>query len=225
MPDPAPYCSIDDARGAGVPDTLDDAAVTAKIMLAMRYIDLVTGLWFNKRTLTLQLDGNDKPSLPLPAPLLAVTSLTMSGQVVAPTSYVNRNQRELEDFYDPRLEWVALPLRYERAFGIGPYGSGAAYMQVWAWGQRNIEIAGDWGFVEPDDSTPALLGRGCALLAANLSRAGDDRFNTYLQSERFGNYAYDYGASARSQGVLLTGDVEIDGIIATFTRVPAMALA
>jgi len=220
------YAEVAQVRALGVTvDAANDDTVSLWLKAASRYIETATGgFWFEKRTLTLQLDGNDQPVLELPAPLLSATSVKVFNVVVQPGSYVIRNQRELQDFWWPRIEWVALPLRMERAFGTGgPFGQRAGFWNAWTWGQRNIEIAGDWGFVEEDFSTPALITRACAQLAANLTRKGDDRFSLYLDAETFGNYRYEYGE--RGQGDLITGDVEVDQVIAMYRRAPTVGAA
>lgn len=220
----AVYAAVQEVRDEGVTVAqASDPRVTTLLELASRYIDRVTGLFFEKKTAqTYKLDGPGTVILELPAPALTLTSVKADNIIVTITDLVNYNRRppEFDDYLWPRLEWRSELLRLERA--LGPLRK-----PVWPRGNQNIEVVGDFGYVEPDNTTPLLIKRACVLIVAHLAQpaasvAGREaRRRHLLRSESIAGYGYTLAELAT--GGNLTGDPEVDGILTAFTRAPAMA--
>lgn len=224
----AAYATVEDVREEGITASeASDDRVSALIQLASAYIERVTGFWFDRRNAqTFLLDGSGTPILELPQPPIQISAVKVDGVVVDPDRYVVHNRRETDDQWYPRLEMKSgLITRLERAmFG----GGGIDYRAVWGRGQLNVEVTGDFGFVEPDDSTPPLIRRATVLLVVGLARpvataATDQRQRGRIRSESFGNYSYTLADIAN--GANLTGDPEIDAILVHYRRVPTVTAA
>jgi len=220
------YATPADLREQGLADTISDVQAQRALEAASRTIDRITGFFFELRQAqTYALDGDGTPVLELPAPCITLTSVTVYGQVVDLVALVNRNRppEVADDFWYPRLEWMGLVTRLERAFG-------ARHTAAWAVGAQNIVVVGDFGFVvdsvAPSGSKvpPPEIQQACIKLAQILLQpveAGDSgasRLERYLQSEKIGNYSYSYGAAGGGGMEGLTADPEIDAILARYTR-------
>ena len=78
------YASLAQARAEGV--TTQQAGDTRLQVLldnASRYIDTVTGLFFEPRTRTLRFSGNGEIWLALPAPVITLTGVTLDDGALA----------------------------------------------------------------------------------------------------------------------------------------------
>lgn len=218
------YATVADVRAEGLTAAeADDARVEALLDLVSAYIERVTGVWFDRRVgLTMRLDGSGSPVLELPQPPVTVTEVRVDGAVLAADRYVIRNRPETDDRWYPRLELVSGPVtRLERA-RLG----GTAWRPVWPRGEQNIEVVGDWGFVEADGSTPPLIRRAAVLLVLGLGRPAwsgrAERRGARIRSETLGQYSYTLDALAG--GANLTGDPEVDAILLHYRR-PAVVVA
>lgn len=229
------YATVADMRAQGAELTFDDARVGDALEWASRTIDRLTGLFFEKRTAqTYLLDGDGSPILQLPAPCLTLTSITVDGDVVALANVVNRNRTPdyADDYWYPRLEWKSsATLRLERAFGPGRRSG-------WWYGEQNIEVKGDFGFVVDSVSptglkvTPPAIVRACLMLAAlglddtASSDSEGSRQDRFLQSESIGNYSYSFGGGGAGSGnAAMTGDADIDAILLQYRRAALMGTA
>lgn len=223
------YASLAALRAQGAPLTFDDARCTDALEWASRTIDRLTGLFFEKRAAqTYALDGDGTPILELPAPCLTLTSIAVDGYAVDLTHVVNRNRSSsyADDYWYPRLEWKSSLLRLQRAFG-------PSTRAVWALGEQNVVVAGDFGFVVDSVSPtglkvpPPAIVRACLMLAEmglqNLASAtgAQDRQGRFLQSESIGNYSYSFGGGGGGNAAM-AGDAEIDAILLQYRRAPAM---
>jgi hypothetical protein len=220
------YVTVDELRDEGAASTVSDERLAELAEGASRFVDRVTGLFFElRKAQTYRLDGEDSPVLELPAPCITLTSVTISGAAVTDltTSVVNRNRRETDDFWHPRLEWVTQYTRSERAFGV------ASRVRRWPRGQQNVVVVGDFGFVEADGSTPRLIRRAVRLLVIAIATpAGamstEQQNASRIVSESFGNYSYtlsDTALAASQSGV--TGQAEVDAILLQFERARKIA--
>lgn len=215
----AGYTTTDTLRAEGVPASVSDARLIALGDLAKRYIDRVTGLWFDLRAFgpgtPLTLDGSGTSIQELPAPPKTLTAVRIDGTTVTASEYVVYNRRPetgAEDFWYPRIEFKVL-LRTERAFG-------AQAVPRFASGSQNVELEGVFGFVEADDTTPQAIQRACALLVVGMTTLLTQGPAGYMQSETLGHYSYTVAEGAVAQ--LLTGNPELGMLLVAYTRVPAM---
>lgn len=235
------YATLQDLRDAGMTaQQLPDPKAQAALDLASRYIDRMTGRWFEPRTQTIRLDGHGTPTLFLGAPIIAIT------QVVAGTGHnlagvppisltnvvvYNRHLQGLtspDDREDPRLVlegteyWVGGPTHW---------GGPQEYVGAkWPRGRQNIEVQGSFGYTDYDGTatgkTPDLIKRACVLIALRFAPAPasagyqDAIARHRLLSERTRDQSYQL-AALLTQGAW-TGDPEIDGILAGYVRGPSI---
>ena len=222
------YVSVADVRAEGI--TVADASderIEAIIRLAERYIERVTGRFFEPRPQSLTIDGPSGRVLRLGHPIIridvvAVDSSSATTPVpIDPSSYrvYNRHLTQglliPDDRDDPRIELVR--------GGDASVGLDA----IWPCGVQNVRVAGVFGYTDPDGSpmgvTPMLIRHTTKLLVlrelplmADLDGREDAQRRWRLTSERTRDQAYTLGALA-SQGAF-TGDREIDLILAVYTR-------
>lgn len=159
------YAIVKDVRDAGVTTTVvaDDAQVLDAINLSEQFIERVTRQWFESRTLTVRLDGNDSDTLFFPLPIISVASLKINGSSNAlDTSYyeVYAGRALPDDRKNPRIGLVS-STEYHDIY-TSPGWSGRL---VFKRGHRNQEVTGDFGYTEPDGSTPLAIKRATIKLA------------------------------------------------------------
>jgi hypothetical protein len=209
------YATLDDIRGEGVlPTEADDPRVLATLEEASRAVDQACGWFFEPRELVLRLDGRGTPTLWLPAAPIRVDRVEVNGWSVSvsPETLVIVGAPASPGFDGPRIT---------RPFGVFPRGQG------------NVLVAGLWGFTEPDGTrvgrVPRAIRRACILLtlrwlAPLTSDASTEARNRdRIIEERTRDQSYKL-AEHEAQGVL-TGDVEVDRMLAPFRRPPAMGAA
>jgi hypothetical protein len=212
------YVTKQEVRDEGVASSVTDGRLDLLIAQAQADLERWTGLWFEKRSgLTLKLDGSDAPILELPAPALAITSVKIDSALVDATAYVNYNRPPevgADDYWYPRLVFREFFGRLDRAFGQGKQAH-------FPRGEQNVEVIGDFGFVEAGDKTPTLIKRATILLVirrlALAAAAGPDK--SLIRSETLGEYSYTL-SNAESGGP--SGVVEIDTIVAQYVRAGGM---
>jgi hypothetical protein len=159
------YCSIVELRAYEPKVTAADEAVTLDIQLAMNIIDRETRQWFEPRTKTLQLTGNNIKDLVLPAPAIGITSIKIDDEELDSEYY-----KVVQD----DLRSMAPMLRHKTS--VWPQDS-------------EIEVEGSFGFVGDDKvSTPPEVKRLCMILAAKISLK--DMESDQIKSERIGDYSY-----------------------------------
>src|SRR5262249_55040294 len=141
---------------------------------AGRYVERVTGRWFEPRALTLTLNGRGSRGLLLDHPIIAIEWIKTEAGAVDLESVRVFNRHVTEGLLEPdarnspRIDLVA-------PFALGPR---------WQRGSRNITVRGVFGFTDPDGSaegeTPLLIRRVVQLLVmkdlAKLANV-DDRFD------------------------------------------------
>ncbi len=208
------YCEVADLRAEGVTAAqATDARLAALIDEASRTIDRVTGWFFAPRLRTFRLDGRDAPSLEPPAPPIRIDRLAVGGSELAldPDRLVVVGAPVQPGFDGPRLT-----LRRARSF---PRGDG------------NVEVEGLFGYTEDDGSphgrTPLEIRRACMLLVlraipalGDADSAGDARNRWRLLEERTRDQSYRLDRDARPAP--MTGDPDVDAILARYRRPPAM---
>ncbi len=222
------YCTVQDVRDEGIGDPPTDARLTQLITEASEYIDLVTRIWFDARTMTLKLDGNGRRTIPLDIAIIDVTEVRVNTDVIDSTLYVVYNRYRPDDRRNPRL-------KYKRYTSRPSIFTGISYAGSWYVGEQNVEIDGTFGYVDtdPDGSnqrTPELIKNVCvklvirtipllgdtdSLLSSLISSPG------MLRSETTDSHSYTLSNAGVEElqrignraALGLTGDSEIDSIL------------
>lgn len=194
------YCTIEEIRAEGItPERASDPRLAMLIELATAYIDGITRQWFEPRALTITLDGNGGQMLYLPVFAIEVTSVRIDGQAI--TDYQVYNRFFPDDRRNPRI--------YREA--------------GWPKGRQNIAIEGTWGYVDKvgtEYRTPLLIKQVAKrLVIREIPLLGDaegqeERKRARIVSETTDGHSY---TLERLAGTLdLTGDPDIDGVLALF---------
>lgn len=202
------YCAPDDLRCEGVStEQASDERLIELCELAGRYIEVMTGQWFEPREKTLRIDGSGGEILPLPLFLIRADFVRCHGQSVEDYTLYNRIAPEDDRDY-PRLK------RRSR----------------WSKGDLNIEIKGLWGYVDEgaDGSfvTPVLVRQAAKkLVIMQLPLLGDvaaqeeKLVRGMLTSETTDGHSYTLDRSLANliSEVKFTGDMEIDQILSRYS--------
>lgn len=230
--DLAGYVTLADVRNEGYAETLvTDAAISRAAWMATTLIDRVTGQWFEPRRRTFRLDSKGGVDLFLNVPIIAVESISLAGISLARTRdtllIYNRHLTEglisPDDRNNPRISF---------ATGIGKWSPAAP---------QSVLVDGYFGHTElgPDDAvgesgtveqyplsmgrTPALIKRAALLLTARLmwgmatGRGDEFLARTRVVSESTRDQSYSLQPlSAADAEFGITGDVEVDSILAMF---------
>lgn len=222
------YASLAQARAEGITtQQADDTRLQLLLDNASRYIDAVTGLFFEPRTRTLRFSGNGEIWLALPAPVITLTGVTLDDGALALADVI------VDGLYTDEEHQRRNP-RLARKPSSFQYGADAAR---WPEGLQNITVAGSFGFVEANGtSAPPAIQEVCLRLALrNLARLGDASGQASRQASRVYREATDGhsyelaggipgAAGAWRQGGL-TGDADIDVTLAMYGRAPGGAMA
>lgn len=233
------YAFVSDLRAEGVAATdASDARLQQLIALASRYIERVTGRFFEPRVQTLTLDGAGGRTLPLGHPIVGVESVIIdaspfsSGDLPVDPSVYRVYNRHLtqglflpDDRDNPKLELL---------YGEGPAGALGLGSFIWPRGQQNVTVRGVFGYTEPDGSptgkTPELIRHATKLLVMRelpLLGSADQREDAQrryrLTSERTRDQSYTLEA-LQLHGAF-TGDPEIDNVLVAFVRPPDFGAA
>jgi hypothetical protein len=190
-------------------------------------IERYCGRWFEPRTQTFLLDADNQRVLDLPQPIVAMTSVKIDGTDVLLTDIEVYNRHLVEglttpdDRELPKLEWSLEDLSYGGAWLFCP--------GVWTKGQKIVEVAGVFGYTDPDDSvvgaTPALIRHACKLLVmrefptmnGDADTREDRQQRWRVVSDRTRDQAI--SMSPRAAGSI-TGDPDVDRILDGYRRLP-----
>ena len=210
------YASVEDLRAEGVTATMaSDARLLALLVEACALLDRMTGWFFEPRAKTFQLDGRGTPTLELPVPPLQLDEVRIQGATISmhPDDLVIVGGPIEPGFDAPRLT-------LRRA--------------VFPHGVSNVEASGVWGYTESDGTplgrTPLVIRRAAMLLVLRqLPKLTDADSATArsawrLLEERTRDQSYRL-AARRDAGVVLTGDPEVDELIARLRRPPGLGAA
>lgn len=191
------YCELADVRAEGVDSTsAEDARVTFLIDLSTKYIDRVTGQFFESRRRTYTLDGPGVDTLFFRVPVVELVRVVIDDTTAA----------DLAAF-------VADDRRLIRRGAVFPRG------------RANVVVEADFGCLE-DGETPALIKRVCILLVirnapqAATEEAVDARRQGMIVEEKIRDYSYKLADIAQNGGP--TGDPEIDAILEMYGAPPAI---
>jgi hypothetical protein len=211
------YVSVADLRAEGVTATeASDERLLVLIDEATHTIDHVTGWFFEPRVRTFRMDGRGAPSLEPPVPPIRLGRLVVRNVDVPldPNHLVVVGAPVQPGFAGPRLT-----LRRHHVFPRG---------------QGNVVAEGLWGFTEDDGSlegrTPLAIRRACTLLvlrglaplADEASLEARTRWRILEERTRDQSYRLD---GLKSGVAELTGDPEIDALLAPYVRPSQMGAA
>ncbi|MDI3548133.1 MAG: hypothetical protein PWR10_1785 [Halanaerobiales bacterium] len=195
------YCTVQEIRDEGITsEQATDPRLTTLIDLATVYIDGITRQWFEPRTITITLDGNDGEVLYLPVFPIEVVGVTVDGQAVI-DDYKVYNRFFPDDRRNPKI--------YREA--------------GWPEGRQNVSIEGTWGFVDKVGTqylTPTMIKQVAKRLVIRelplLSDAEgqEERKRARIVSESTDGHSYTLERLASSLD--LTGDPDIDGVLALY---------
>lgn len=196
------YCTVEDLRAEGISEEqFDDAQLEKLITSSCEFIDRITGQWFELREQTIRLDGRGGKNLVLPVFLSDVYSVKV-------------DHEEIDDYvlYN-RMEDRAYPKIFRCA--------------GWPKGRLNVEVSGQWGYVEEDGSTPPAIKRAAMKLAlynfpalTDSEAQEENAIRGLLLSETTDGHSYMLSESAVAEAYSgsITGDAEIDGILKVYMR-------
>lgn len=144
-------------------ETVPKAYGEQLIKQAMDLIDERTGQFFNKRTATVKLEGNNTSLMHFPVPIISIDELLINstktelkeGEDFDYVAFTGR-QRPQDDRRNPRIK-----LNIGR--GRGDIYSGSLVSRVFRKGTLS-QFTGSFGFLEPDGSTPALVKKAVTIL-------------------------------------------------------------
>ena len=202
-------------REEGVSSSVvSDSRVEMALDEATRFIDRVTGWFFEPREMTISLDGNGAPTIETPVPCIELEHITESEE-----------QIDVEE-----VEVIGAPVQY-----------GDCYPRlrrtddhVFPAGRGNVVVSGVWGYTEEDGSrygrTPLEIRRACLLLAmrllpklGDLNATNEARNRWRVIEEKTRDQSYKLKPLGTSVG--FTGDPEIDGILIRYSRPFGMGAA
>ncbi|MBI5547612.1 MAG: hypothetical protein HY901_27325 [Deltaproteobacteria bacterium] len=240
------YASVSDLRDEGVSvNDASDRRLQQQLSLASRYIERVTGRFFEPRAQTLKLDGSGGRVLPLGQPIIGVDQVMIDsgpfrpGDLDVETSLFRVYNRHLteglfqpDDRDNPKLEFFhgedLAGVHFEPMRGL------SLSSLVWPVGQQNVTVRGVFGYTEPDGSptgrTPELIRHATKLLVmrelprlADRDRREDAQRRWRLTSEHTRDQGYNL-EPLKLHGDF-TGDPEIDNILVAFCRPPDLGAA
>ncbi len=199
-----------------------DATVDLAIQEAERNIEMWTGRWFyRQQNINMQLDGGFRyfpfagfvettDLLQIAVPILSLTAVQIFGLTFDITSFIpfTRIGPPKDDRWNPRI-----------------------ISKLYNWpmeGVQNIQLTGDFGFVEETTNYTAPLRikiaarklaiRLCGIKKMGIATASEremDLNQTYIDSEQLPGYKYTMKKNFRpkSDQVWYSGDAEIDEIV------------
>ncbi len=196
------YCTVEDLRAEGVSEEdYSDEQLEELIAVSCDFIDRVTGQWFELRTKSIRFDGREGQNLVLPVFLFEAYSVKVGCEEI--DDYVLYNR--MEDRTYPKIFRCA----------------------GWPKGRLNVEVSGQWGYVEEDGFTPYAIKRASMKLALynfpalSDSEAQEEKaIRGLLVSETTDGHSYMLSDSAVAEAYsgAITGDAEIDGILKRYMR-------
>lgn len=196
------YCTVEDLRAEGVSEEeYTDEQLEDLIAASCEFIDRVTGQWFELREKSIRLDGRGGQNLVLPVFLFEAYSVKVGCEEI--DDYVLYN----------RMEDRAYPKIFRCA--------------GWPRGRLNVEVSGQWGYVEEDGLPPSAIRRAAMKLAlyhfpalTDSEAQEENAIRGLLVSETTDGHSYTLSDSAIAEAYsgAITGDAEIDGILKRYMR-------
>ena len=197
------YITVDDIRAEGIsPETYSDERVQQSINYASIYIDKMTGQWFESREKQYKIDGKYQSIHFFYVPIISISSITIDGDILSPDDYTPYDS--INDRGNPKIKFDS---RIPK-------------------GNLNVEIQGNFGYLDEDGNTPVQIKYACKKLTyGNLAFIGSESkkesdFQMRLVKEKTDGHSYELANMIESGS--LTGDAEIDNILVIHRRPPVM---
>lgn len=220
------YVTLEEVRNEGLTSAqASDARVLELIEYWSRFIDQACGQWFESRSLTVEMDGNDSPTLFLLAPIIELSALYLNEDTAPlPVGYYRvYNSRALpDDRRNPRIKLKGFKRDIFRPGLLS--ADGPRFLK----GERNQKLVGTFGFTEADGSTPPLIKRAVLRLVLKNPRpmgegGGGPPVTQFIKSETTDGHSISYATPSElgvgSTGTLgVTGDPETERIIRMYRR-------
>lgn len=157
------YISVQDVRDAGLSaEDYPEAQVVAAIELWQRVIERSCRQWFNARTMTFQVDGNDSDTLFFGVPIISIDYLKINNsdsELDTSLYRVYSGNTYPDDRGNPCIKLVQSSEAcdiYTRPVTYGRF----RFLK----GRQNQEIKGTFGYVESDGKTPKPIARALLIL-------------------------------------------------------------
>lgn len=191
----------------------DSTHVAMRIEFAQQTIERVTGKFFEPVTMTLNLDGSGEEELLLPMPLRTFTQIRYRDDDNSFTELNKSNFHNYNQYFDrdyPRLAIIDTldSLEISTDLFSFPVGSG------------NIEITGEWAYLDRDGNTPADIKMACKILTMDfINRAGDYTMREDLERRNLAEEEVDghrWESHEKISGGKFTGNKEVDQILAHY---------
>jgi len=219
-----PYiCTVAQLRDDGIPTRYTDDFLTNKILMIEDYWEdpIVSGWWFQSRTKTYTLDGNDQDYMVLPVPIITITAITIDGvaQTLAYFTYYPVTD-EIQNMHRRRIEYIGYGI-YDsvrtRAYLFRP-GRESCGIFV-ATNPRNVTITGTFGCVASDSTVPVSVNRASRKwvvreLEGYYDYDAREEVRAVTSIKRLG-MSKNFAPSTVGGGI--TGDAEIDRVIAMYS--------
>jgi hypothetical protein len=207
------YIDIDYLVKEGLTEAAQQTSrATMAIQMAQQYIEKMTEQFFEKTVKTLLLDGEGTSTILLPIFCIDITTLKIH-------TYNIYGVPEWEDIDPEDAEDYVLYNRFFPDDRVNPKIEMTFDVQK---GKQNIQIIGNFGYVESDESTPLLIKKICAKLAMHefeilmSSDRGDDRQRARILEEKTDGHSYKLGECMIAG--IYTGDPEIDSVLIHYKR-------
>lgn len=228
------YCGVSDLRAEGItPAQSSNARLIAAIQKASRFIEQITGNYFDARYLDQRYDGHGGNTLLLMNPVIALDLIEFPYSSVSepdPDSYLiaNRHLQGMSSPDDRRNPRITIQFQ-----DLDMLAGEVAFTR----GRQNIRVRGVFGFTEADGTpfgrTPELLRKACILLAMRDAwKYTDARYEDAVSkgkivAEHTRDQGYQLAApdATRASAHAFTGDAEIDGLLNLFIRPPLLGAA
>jgi hypothetical protein len=225
------YTTIDEMREEGLTEKeCNDTRLTKLITAASKYIDKVTGCFFEPRALTLYMDPPRGSVLRFNVPIISIDSIAIVDEArtveftFQTTDYVvyNRHLEQAEasqeDKLNPKIEFVGLGGMRPHLRLTAPFGPHA----------QSVKVVGTFGWTDFDDTepngiTPEDIVSVCQdIVIRNHAKKADFSRNRFMKDgHRLSSETQDgslYVMERRGIGAF-TSNMEIDNILARY-RVP-----
>lgn len=243
------YCTVYDLQNANLPLAgTNDGTAQKLIVQCSRFIEHYTGRQFSPAYKTITVSGTSGRSILLDEPIVAIEKLAIdySGNFATATPetanyrvynrHLSQNLFRPDDRDSPRLEFLH---GWEGLGGPGGRIPGVSGFDFRFYrGVQNVQVAGVFGFTEPDGSmvggTPNLIRLACQLLCfQNQYQLGsDERLSVFNRQRLTSEYTRDQGYIMSKPGegraspyITASMDPEIDAILFGFIRPPQLGSA
>lgn len=243
------YTTVEEMRDEGVTvEEASDARLALLISMQSRFIEHVTGRFFEPRELTLTLDGRGGKALLLGHPIISIESAAISvfgsfaydlsinlEDVAIYNRHLTQGLLHPDDRNNPKLE-------FRHGSHHARLGSTSLSSSlIWSRGQQNVQVVGTFGYTDPDPDqdpddpivgiTPLLIKQACKMLVMRVlpTLAAPDANSALLEgrilSESTRDQSWTFDGPRGNMLGIFTGDPAIDSILLMYKRPPLLGSA